>query len=128
MRLWLQDVISQITGTNVIRTNSISVYSSDFLIIVLHLQLSGQLEQILKDVILDSSNMFEAIQSNNSNNHIVNSTITGKLILLELQIHLLMALVNSILLSNPERSKLLVNENNNSPQVIINTTLTTHNF
>jgi hypothetical protein len=26
----------------------------------------------------DSSNMFEAIQSNNSNNHIVNSTITGR--------------------------------------------------
>jgi hypothetical protein len=55
------------TGSNVIRTNSISVYSSIFTIIVLHLLLLGQLEQILKDVLLDSSNMFEAIQSNNSN-------------------------------------------------------------
>jgi hypothetical protein len=36
---------------NVITTNSISVYSSIFTIIVLHLLLSGQLEQILKDVI-----------------------------------------------------------------------------
>jgi hypothetical protein len=38
------------TGSNVITTNSISMYSSSFTIIVLHLLLSGQ-EQILKDVL-----------------------------------------------------------------------------
>jgi hypothetical protein len=54
------------------------MYNSSFTIIVLHLQLSGQLEQILKDVLFsDSSNMFEAIQSNSSYNYIANSTITG---------------------------------------------------
>jgi hypothetical protein len=70
----------------------------------------------------DSSNMFEAIQSNNSNNHIVNSTITGRVDITRTANSSNGTYVNSTLLSNPERSKLLVNENNNSPQVIINTT------
>jgi hypothetical protein len=38
------------TGTNVIPL-ILFLYNSDFIIIVLHLQLSGQLEQILKDVL-----------------------------------------------------------------------------
>jgi hypothetical protein len=49
MRLWLQDVISQIILELMLYV-PISIYSSSFIIIVLH-QLSGQLEQILKDVI-----------------------------------------------------------------------------
>jgi hypothetical protein len=74
------------TGTNVIRTNSISVYSSDFY--NNSITSSTIRSQILKDVILDSSNMFEAI-SNNSSNHIVNSTITGRVDITRTAIHLL---------------------------------------
>jgi hypothetical protein len=98
---WLQDVISQII-LECYTTNSISVYIVVFIIIVLHLLLLGQLEQILKDVLLDSSNMFEAIQSNNSNNHIVNSTITGRVDITRTANSSDGTYVNSIL-SNPER-------------------------
>jgi hypothetical protein len=51
--------------------------------------------------------MFEAIQSNNSNNHIVNSTIT-RVDITRTANSSDGTYVNSTLLSNPERSKLLV--------------------
>jgi hypothetical protein len=52
------------TGTNVIVLILFLYIVVIFTIIVLHLQLSGQLEQILKDDFSDSSNMFDL--SNNS--------------------------------------------------------------
>jgi hypothetical protein len=69
------NVISQII-LELIINNSISVYSSDFY--------NNSIFNISTSwnkywcTFSDSSNMFEAIQSNNSNNHIVNSTITGR--------------------------------------------------
>jgi hypothetical protein len=64
------------TGTNVIRTNSISVYSSDFY----NNSITSTIRAVGTNIegcnFLDSSNMFEVF--NHSNNHIVNSTITGR--------------------------------------------------
>jgi hypothetical protein len=112
------------TGSSVIKSNTIFLYNSDF---YNNSITSSTIRAVVTNVegcnFLDSSRMFEVIPSNSSYNTIVNSTVTGRVDTPRTgNTSAFGTYVNSILLSNPERSKLLVNENNDSPQVIINTT------
>ena len=72
---------------------------------------------------LDTIKMFTQFTSNDSNNYICNSLVTGTVVRTG-GAFARGTYVNSTLLANPERSKLLVNENNGSPQVIIDETPT----
>jgi hypothetical protein len=114
-------------GANVIASNVISIYNSNF---SNNSITSSTLSAINTNIegckFSDNVKMFSPILYNTLNNYIVNSTITGNVVVnvpvnqgfgLESAVY-----VNSTLLANPTLSKLLVNVKAGVPTVIINAT------
>ncbi|NDP28091.1 MAG: fibronectin type III domain-containing protein [Flavobacterium sp.] len=118
---------SNYTGANVITSSSISMYNSN----VFNNSITGSTIRAISTNIegcnfLDNAPMFSPVLYNTINNHIINSTITGNVVVnvpsnqgfgLESAVY-----VNSKFLANPTLSKLLVNVKAGVPTVIINTT------
>jgi hypothetical protein len=114
------------TGTNVIISTSISLFSS-----LIHL--NSITEHTIKSVysnlegctLLDSSNVFAPMEFNPNFHYIMNSTIQGNVLVPRPsnnfgQSYAIYA--NSFLATNPERSKLLVNVQQNVPTIILDST------
>lgn len=116
-------------GTNVIKSASISIYNTN----VYNNNVTGSTISALSTSIegckfLDNAPMFSPIMFNTISNHIVNSVITGDVVV-NVPVNKgygkeSSTYVNSTLSSNPSLSKLLVNVKSGVPTVIINTTPT----
>ncbi|WP_396186174.1 hypothetical protein [Flavobacterium sp.] len=116
-------------GMNLIKSNRISIYSSNFSGNTMSLSMiNSPLSTIEGCNFLDAAPMFSPVMSNTINNHILNSTITGNVVVTippSKGYGLASAIYsNSILLSNPTLSKLLVNVKDNVPTVILDATPT----
>jgi hypothetical protein len=120
------DFTNYIGGKHVIN-GEISLYNSNFNNNTPTVSMLGGIRSFIEGcTFLDSAEMYVPIVYNGLNHYIVNSTITGNVVLNipQNQGFYPMSAVfsNSKLLANPTLSKMLVNIKNNVPTVIINST------
>lgn len=117
---------SNFTGTSVINSNSISIYSSKFYSNTSsNATLNAMITYIEGCTFSDSSKMFAPVMYNSTFHYILNSTVKGDVVVAKpsnLYYDSSAIYVNSTLSANPTLSKLLVNVKVGVPTVIINTT------
>lgn len=117
---------SNFTGTSVINSNSISIYSSKFYNNTSsNATLNAMITYIEGCTFSDSSKMFAPVMYNSTFHYILNSTVKGDVVVAKpsnLYYDSSAIYVNSTLSANPTLSKLLVNVKVGVPTVIINTT------
>jgi len=114
------------TGTNVIKSNVISIYNSNF---YNNNPSSGMISTIRGNIegcnFLDNASLFSPVEFNATQSYIFNSTIKGDVVVPRPSNTYFMysaVFSNSKLLANPTLSKLLVNVKAGVPTVIINAT------
>ena len=117
---------SNFKGTNVITSNSISLYSSKFYNNTPSVStLNSMITYIEGCIFLDNTNMFSPVIYNSTFSYILNSTITGNVVVSKpsnLYYDSSAIYVNSTFSANPTLSKLLVNIKVGVPTIIINST------
>lgn len=120
--------LSEFTGTNVVSTNTISIYSSKFFNNTISDSTISSSVSVLEGCdFLDSSKLFSPVIYNNTSNYILNSTVVGDVVVpvpSGLYYPSNAFYSNSSLLSNTSLSKLLVNVKAGVPTVLIDTTPT----
>ena len=111
------------TGTEVIKTNVVSIYNSIFNNNPSNATINSVVTHIEGSQFLDNSDLFSPVEFNASYNYIYDSTINGDVIIpvpggTYFPYNAVFA--NSILTANPSMSKMLVNVKEATPIVVIN--------